>query len=94
MRNKKLIGSYRLVLKKKEIVFFNKVAKRAFNFITSKSFSSTDQSLINLSSKTSSLTKKKRLNLKKLSGVYIIINVLDGKCIVGQTTDLAGRFRN
>lgn len=88
--NPVLRGSFTLVLTNEQMDFYEQIGKKAFCEIMSyKKVSVTNQSpeLFSKYLKTDiGMIQNKR------PGVYAIMNIQDGKCIVGQTTNLRKRF--
>jgi hypothetical protein len=88
--NPVLRGSFTLVLTNEQMDFYEKIGKKAFCEIMSyKKVSVTNQSPELFTKHLQ--TDRGRIQNKR-PGVYVIMNIQNGKCIIGQTRDLRKRF--
>ena len=85
-----LRGSFTLVLTDDKLAFFEDIAKKAFQKITSSEISDLTPSSIGLDA-IHLETDPGRVQ-KNRPGVYVIQNLINGKCIIGQTVNLKKRF--
>lgn len=88
--NPVLRGSFILVLSEQKMEFYDKIAKQAFSEVISNQIrtlntQSPELNTIHLSTDPGGIQNKR-------PGIYIIKNMENGFCIVGQTTDLKKRF--
>lgn len=90
LENPVLRGSFTLVLTTKDLHFFDEIAKQAFQEIINYGFynvacNSPDLNTIHLTTDQGKVQNKR-------PGVYVILNIQNRKCIVGQTKNLKKRF--
>lgn len=86
-----LRGSFSLVLTNEQMNFFDEIAKQAFIEIIN-TIKPNDITLTSPDLYSHHLTTDKGKVIKDRAGVYVIMNVQTGECIIGQTRNFRKRF--
>ena len=89
--NPVLRGSFSLVLSQDRLIFLEQVAKNAWTEITSRGLRDESQ-LLGATSTVKLKDCPSNVVFKNHGGVYVILNLENGRAVIGQTKNLASRF--
>ncbi len=90
LENPVLRGSFHLVCTTKQMDFYDRIAKKAFREIMQ--YEKKQATLTSCDLYTQHLSTDKGRVQNKRPGVYVLMNINDGKYIIGQTVNLKKRF--